>query len=160
MSLFENSLFRKIRSTTGRRLPRVLLIEEDEDLAALLRQEIERAEVGEVCVASDIADATALLGRHGFDLILADGRSPASLESLRSVPAAFSLEAAPPPDWFNPKKTPVILITDCDTSETDRSFRSGGRFRLLGVITKAQSVDEIVEQVRWIYGNAALPATG
>lgn len=146
-----------------RRLPqKVLLIEDDESYAQLLAYALEQEARCEVTIAADSFEAANQMSRHPFDLIITDWKLPpfTGFASLRKADQTLALDPMAPEEWFLHKKTPVIVVTVCDADEVGREKKLKGRFQFLGVVSKGQPLEGVIEQVRMLYGNSPLAATG
>jgi CheY-like chemotaxis protein len=146
-----------------RRLPnKVLLIEDDDSYAQLLAYALEQEARCEVTIATDSFEAANQMSRHPFDLIITDWKLPpfTGFTSLRKADQTLALDPMAPEEWFLHKKTPVIVVTVCDADEVGREKKLKGRFQFLGVVSKGQPMEGVVDQVRTLYGNSPLAATG
>lgn len=146
-----------------KRLPqKVLLIEDDESYAQLLAYALEQEARCEVTIAADSFEAANQMSRHPFDLIITDWKLPpfTGFSSLRKADQTLALDPMAPEEWFLHKKTPVIVVTVCDADEVGREKKLKGRFQFLGVVSKGQPLEGVIDQVRTLYGNSPLAATG
>jgi CheY-like chemotaxis protein len=142
---------------------RILVIEDDESFAQVFAYAIEQEGGGsEVMVASDAFEASNLMSQHAFDLVITDWRLPLvnGFSALRKAEQSLSLDPTAPAEWFGRRKVPVIVITACDSAEIERERRLKGCFQFLGVVSKEQPMEGILDQVALLYGNAPLAATG
>lgn len=141
---------------------RVLLIEDDESFAQVLAFALEQKSGCDVLIANEPFEASNLMSQHAFDLVITDWRLPTTngFTTLRKAEQSLSLDPMAPPEWFGRHKVPVIVITACDSSEIERERRLKGCFQFLGVVSKEQPMDGILEQIEILYQNAPLQATG
>jgi CheY-like chemotaxis protein len=141
---------------------RILLIEDDESFAQVLAFALEQRSGSDVLIATEAFEAGNLMSQHAFDLVITDWKLPAlnGFSALRKAEQSLSLDPMAPQEWFGRHKVPVIVITACDSSEIERERRLKGCFQFLGVVSKEQSMDGILEQIEILYGNAPLSATG
>lgn len=149
-------------SKNKKHLPeRILLIEDDDSFAQAFALALEGNDHCEVMVAADYFEASNLMSMHGFDLVITDWRLPAlnGFSALRKAEQCLSLDPTAPAEWFGKHNVPVIVITACDSSEIERERRLKGCFQFLGVVSKQQPMDHILEQVGVLYGNARFDAT-
>ncbi|MGZ3651060.1 MAG: response regulator [Bdellovibrionota bacterium] len=145
------------------RLPEhILLIEDDESFAQAFAFALEQEGGGEVMVAADSFEAGNLMSQHAFGLVITDWRLPQvnGFSALRKAEQSLSLDPNAPTEWFGSRKVPVIVVTACDTGEVERERHLKGCFQFLGVISKEQAMDGILAQIRMLYGNRPLAATG
>ena len=144
------------RKPTKRKLPeKVLLIEDDDSFSQVFAYAIEREGNCEVMVAADSFEASNLMSQHAFDLVITDWRLPMlnGFTALRKAEQSLSLDPTAPAEWFGKHKVPVIVITACDSSEIERERRLKGCFQFLGVVSKGQPMEGILDQVVLLYGN-------
>ncbi len=141
---------------------RVLLIEDDESFAQVLAFALEQKCGCDVFVANEPFEAENLMSQHAFDLVITDWRLPATngFSTLRKAEQSLSLDPMAPSEWFGRQKIPVIVITACDSKEIERERRLKGCFQFLGVVSKEQAMDGILQQIEILYQNAPLSATG
>lgn len=147
----------------GPSLPeRVLVIEDDESFSQVLAFALEREQGCDVFVAADPFEAGNLMSMHGFDLVITDWRLPSvnGFSALRQAEQSICLDPMAPSEWFARKKVPVIVITACDAGEVEQERRPRGCFQFLGVVSKAQPMEGILEQIGILYGNSAPGLTG
>jgi CheY-like chemotaxis protein len=140
---------------------RVLLIEDDEDFAQALAMNLEQKLHCNVSIANDSFEAANLMAGHAYDLILTDWRLPekTGFKALNQADRSLALDPEAPEEWFSQKKVPVIVVTACDSSEIERERKLRNRFRFLGVVSKGQSVEGILNQIETIFGNFPVRAT-
>lgn len=146
----------------SRSLPqKVLLIEDDDSYAQLLAYALEKRGGCDVMIATDSFEAGNQMSRHGFDLVITDWRLPpfTGFAALRRADHELALDPMAPEEWFLHKKTPVIVVTACDAEEVGRERKLKGRFQFLGVVSKEQSMDGILDQLETLYKNFPLSAT-
>jgi CheY-like chemotaxis protein len=141
---------------------KVLLIEDDDSYAQLLAYALEQESHCDVTIAADSFEAANQMSLHPFDLIITDWKLPpfTGFASLRKADQTLALDPMAPSEWFLHKKTPVIVVTVCDADEVGREKKLKGRFQFLGVVSKGQPVEGVIDQVRTLYGNFPLAATG
>jgi CheY-like chemotaxis protein len=157
---------KKSAEPIGRKSPglpqRILLIEDDESFAQVFAFALEQKWNCDVIVASDSFEAGNQMSRHPFDLIITDWRLPpfTGFSALRQADHSLALDPEAPEEWFLHKKTPVIVVTVCDAAEVGKEKRVKGRFQFMGVVSKGQPIEGMLEQLRTLYGNFLLPATG
>lgn len=141
----------------------ILLIEDDENFAQAFAYALEQRAACDVLVAADSFEAANLVSQHAFDLVITDWKLPAQsgFSALRRAEQGLDLDPAAPSEWANHKKIPVIVVTVCESEEVEREKRKlKGRFQFLGVVSKEQPMDSILEQLEVLYGNSPLLATG
>ncbi len=144
---------------TRKHLPeRVLLIEDDESFAQVLAFALEDRAGCVVRVATEAFEAGNLMAQQAFDLVITDWKLPSlnGFSALRMAEHGLSLDPRAPQEWFGWHKVPVIVITACDSSEVEKEKRLKGCFRFLGVVSKEQAMDGILEQIEILYGNVPL----
>lgn len=141
---------------------RVLLIEDDESFAQVLAFALEQREGCDVMIATEPFEASNLISQHTFDLVITDWRLPMlnGFSTLRKAEQSLSLDPMAPSEWREDRKVPVIVITACDISEIEKEKRLKGHFRFLGVASKEQTMDKILEQIDHLYASAKLAKTG
>lgn len=135
---------------------RILLIEDDEAFAEVLAYGLEQKLGANVFIATSSFEAENLMATHGFDLVVTDWRLPdlTGFAALRAADRHLAIDPEAPTDWFERQKTPVIVVTACDSSEIERERRLKGRFHFLGVVSKAQKLDSVLDSIQTVYGNA------
>lgn len=140
---------------------RILFVEDDEAYGQLLALNLERKFGCNVSVAHDAFEAANLMSAHGYDLILTDWQLPEmnGFRSLERAESGLALDPAAPQDWFLQKKIPVIVVTACDSAEVEKERRLKKRFQFLGVVSKGQSAEGVIDQIEMIYGNSPRHAT-
>jgi CheY-like chemotaxis protein len=139
---------------------RILLVEDDESFAEVLRNVLETDGHYDVLVAADSFEAENYMSERGFDLIVTDWRLPdfTGFRGLIRADATLSRDPEAPGDWFR-ESIPVIVVTACDAEEIERAKKPKGKFHFLGVVSKKQPLDGIAEQIHTIFKNAPLSAT-
>lgn len=138
-----------------KRLPRkILLIEDDAEYAEMMAYSLEQRGKCEVTIAADSFEAANQMSRHPFDLLITDWRLPpfTGFSALRLADHDIALDPEAPEEWFLHKKTPVIVITAADTREVGKEKKLKGRFQFLGVISKEQGMEPILDQMEVLYG--------
>ena len=140
---------------------KILLIEDDESFSQAFAFALEQ-EGGEVMIAADSFEAGNLMSQFAFGLVITDWRLPVvnGFSTLRNAEQSLSLDPTAPSEWFGNHKIPVIVITACDKGEIERERRLKGCFKFLGVVSKEQPMEGILAQIRVLYGNSPLAATG
>jgi PAS domain S-box-containing protein len=123
-------------SPPGRARPRILVCEDERDIAEVLRGILDR-EGYDSDVAATLKDAKALCGKQAYagmtlDLTMPDGNGLLFLNELRQDPATAHL--------------PVIVITA--SLEQDRPTLSGHAFRLVEWLEKPIPEDRLREALR------------
>lgn len=160
----KNEIRKKAKAPSkGKDLPqKVLLIEDDDSYAQLLAYALEQESDCEVTIAADSFEAANQMSIHPFDLIITDWMLPpfTGFSSLRKADQTLALDPMAPAEWFLHKKTPVIVVTVCDADEVGKEKKLKGRFQFLGVVSKEQPLEKVIEQVRTLYSNFPLAATG
>jgi CheY-like chemotaxis protein len=155
---------KNLRPKTAAKPPRrpdhILLIEDDDSFSQAFALALEQHYGGEVMVAADSFEASNLMSQHAYDLVITDWRLPAlnGFTALRKAEQSLSLDPMAPAEWFGRHKIPVIVITACDSKEVERERRLKGCFQFLGVVSKEQPMDGILEQVGILFANAPLEA--
>lgn len=141
---------------------RILLIEDDDSFAQVLAFALEQRDGCDVLIATEPFEASNLMSQHAFDLVITDWRLPMfnGFSALRKAEQSLSLDPMAPQEWFGRKKVPVIVITACDSSEIERERRLKGCFQFLGVVSKEQPMDGILNQLELLYSNAPASAAG
>ena len=141
---------------------RILLIEDDESFAQALAFALEKAGSSEVMIAADYFEVSNLMSQQAFDLVITDWRLPMlnGFSALRKAEQSLSLDPVAPAEWFGRHKTPVIVITACDSREIERERRLKGCFQFLGVVSKEQPLERILDQLDALYAACPLAATG
>lgn len=141
---------------------KILLIEDDESYAQLLAYALEQRVNCDVIVATEPFEAANQMSRHPFDLVITDWKLPpfTGFSALRKADQGLTLDPMAPEEWFSQKKTPVIVVTACDADEVGKEKRLKGRFHFLGVVSKGQELEGILDQIQMLYGNFPLSATG
>lgn len=150
------------KATGGRELPhKLLLIEDDESFAEVLAFALEKRANCDVIVATDSFEAGNQMSTHAFDLIITDWKLPpfTGFSALRKAEQGLALDPVAPEEWFLHRKTPVIVVTVCDAEEVGREKKLKGRFQFMGVVSKEQSVEGIIDQIETLYGNFPVSAT-
>jgi len=146
-----------------RALPhKILLIEDDDSFAQLLAYSLEQRGGCSVHIATETFEAGNQMSRHGYDLIITDWKLPpfTGFSALRRADHEIALDPLSPSDWDEHKKTPVIVVTACDAEEVGREKKLKGRFQFLGVVSKEQTVDGILDQLEVLYANFPQKAAG
>lgn len=146
----------------AKRLPEhILLIEDDEEFARAFTLALESEGVSDVRVAADEFEAGNLMSQHSFGLVITDWRLPLAngFSALRKAEQSLSLDPEAPAAWFGGKKTPVIVVTACRKEEVERERRLKGVFQFLGVISKEQPMENILDQVHGIFAGRPASAT-
>jgi CheY-like chemotaxis protein len=140
---------------------RILLIEDDDAFAQAMAFALERHPNCDVKIAADAFEAGNLMALHAFDLVITDWLLPSfnGFSTLRKAEQNLSLDPTAPVEWFSAKKVPVVVITACDSDEIDREKRPKGHFRFLGVVSKNQPMERIIEQIELLFVNGSLAAT-
>jgi CheY-like chemotaxis protein len=141
---------------------KILLIEDDESYAQLLAYALEQRSDCDVSIATDSFEAANQMSMHPFDLVITDWKLPpfTGFTSLRKADQTLALDPMAPEEWFLHKKTPVIVVTICDAEEVGKEKKLKGRFQFLGVVSKEQPLDGVLNQVELLYKNFPLAATG
>lgn len=141
---------------------RILLIEDDEDFSQVLAYALEQRAPCNVSIATNSWEAANLMSRHAYDLVITDWKLPAltAFRALRKAEHEIALDPTAPEEWFRAKKVPVIVITACDAEEVERERKLKGRFQFLGVVSKEQAIEGIVDQIEILFNNSPLAATG
>ncbi|RZA09707.1 MAG: response regulator [Proteobacteria bacterium] len=139
-----------------RSLPhKILLIEDDDSFAQLIAYAIEQRGGSDVHIATETFEAGNQMSRHSYDLIITDWKLPpfTGFSALRRADHEIALDPLAPADWFLHKKTPVIVLTACKAEEVGREKKLKGRFQFLGVVSKEQAVEKILEAIENLYGH-------
>jgi CheY-like chemotaxis protein len=145
----------------GASLPhKILLIEDDASYAEMLAYALEERGGCDVEVASDGFEAGNRMAQHSYDLVITDWKLPPfnGFSALRHADHDLAIDPMAPEAWFSDKKTPVIVVTACDAEEVGRERKLKGRFQFLGVVSKGQDIEGIIEQVELLYGNTPVTA--
>jgi CheY-like chemotaxis protein len=108
-----------------------------------------------VHIATESFEAGNQMSRHSYDLIITDWKLPpfTGFSALRRADHEIALDPLAPADWFLHKKTPVIVLTACNADEVGREKKLKGRFQFLGVVSKEQGIDKILEAIESLYGH-------
>lgn len=140
---------------------KILLIEDDESFAELIAFALEKRGGCDVIVATDSFEAANQMSTHPFDLIITDWKLPpfTGFSALRKADQGLALDPMAPEEWFLHKKTPVIVITVCDAEVVGREKKLKGRFHFLGVVSKEQPMEGILDQLQLLYKNFPIEAT-
>jgi CheY-like chemotaxis protein len=140
---------------------KILLIEDDDNFAQVLAYALEKRAGCNVHIATESFEAGNQMSRHGFDLVITDWRLPpfTGFSALRRADHELALDPLAPADWFMHKKTPVIVVTACNAEEVGREKKLKGRFHFLGVVSKEQTVDGILDQMEALYGSFPVSAS-
>ncbi|MGZ3695743.1 MAG: response regulator [Bdellovibrionota bacterium] len=140
---------------------RILLVEDDESFAQIFAASLEQKLGCNVSIAGDSFEAANLMAELGFDLILTDWRlaDQTGFRALDRADRSLAIDPAAPVEWFVNKKTPVIVVTACDSSEIERERKLKKRFQFLGVVSKDQHLAGMIDQIEMIFGNFPARAT-
>lgn len=125
--------------TTGRRLPRILVVEDDQDLRRMIKAML--ASVGEVTTANDGMEAMTLLdGLLDPDVIVTDLMMP-RMDGLQLVKEIRA----------NPKiaNIPVIVLTAKGTPmDVISGINAGARHYLTKPFKASELVDKVTKSLR------------
>jgi len=134
---------------------KILLIEDDESFAELLAFALEKRGNCDVIVATNSFEAANQMSTQAFDLVITDWRLPpfTGFSALRRADQGIALDPMAPEEWFLHRKTPVIVVTVCDAEVVGREKKLKGRFQFLGVVSKGQPMEGILDQLQLIYEN-------
>ncbi len=111
---------------------RILVVEEEPDIARLLRMMLED-EGYTVLLASSLEAATTQLAQTPVDLVLTDSFSPSVATALEVAQPLLAVAG----------RTPVVLLTGYGVTQEDA--RGSG---FSGVIGKPFALDDLLDQVR------------
>jgi CheY-like chemotaxis protein len=141
------------------RLPsHILLIEDDEVFAQAFTLALEQEGVSDVLVAADEFEAGNMMSQHPFGLVITDWRLPLAtgFSALRKAEHSLSIDPEAPAEWFSSKKIPVIVVTACSKEEVEREKRLKGVFQFLGVVSKEQNMEGILDKIHDLYAKKPL----
>lgn len=140
---------------------RILVIEDDESFAQAIGYALEKHCKYDVQIATDSFEAENHMSRQAFDLVVTDWRLPetSGFGALLRAESDISMDPEAPADWFQGARVPVIVVTACDAAEIERARKPKDRFHFLGVVSKQQSLERIIDQIITIFRNSSASAT-
>jgi CheY-like chemotaxis protein len=131
----------------------ILLIEDDQDYAHILKLFLERTSEVKVTLALDPFEATDLLTKHCYDMVIADWSVPP-----RSAPSAIHqadlflrMDPLLPQKWTE-SRVPVVLISADDHAKDLVYLPSMEHFQVSLLLRKQRGMRKIVDHVREMLG--------
>ena len=131
------------------RFARVLIIEDDKDLAEILADQF-AFEGANVEVANDPYEALNMMSEHHFDLVILDWQLPdlTGGETLKQADRNAMLDPITVEQWTM-KKTPVVILSahkarECRTTKN-------ATYQVVSYVSKRQSYENMLKHLKDIY---------
>lgn len=126
---------------------RILLLEDDQDLAEVLSEQINRRFFCQVDVTNEPFEAMNKMTENFYDLLIMDWNLPKlnAGETLYELDRVFDREPKIPPEW-ELKKVPVVVLSAFDR-ELCRINKTK-HFNYVGFVTKRKPLEEILNSLQ------------
>jgi CheY-like chemotaxis protein len=140
-SEFTHPHLKDLKSTPVSR--RILLLEDDADLAEVLSHEINKKFFCQVDVTNEPFEAMNKMTENFYDLLIMDWNLPRlnAGETLYELDKLFEREPKIPPEW-EMQKVPVVVLSAYNR-ELCRIAKTR-HFNYVGFVTKRKPLDEIL----------------
>lgn len=139
---FQQKMFRPFRSF--KKTKKVLMIEDDLDMAELIIHSLRMRYHCAIDVAQDPFEAMNLMTDKFYDLIILDWQLPGlnGTETLVQAEKGLKLEPSIPIQWDR-SKVPVVIFTSSKKNEC--LPRRTKHFDYVGFVSKAQPLQSVIE---------------
>jgi CheY-like chemotaxis protein len=139
---------------------KILMIEDDPEIALIMRRSLKRRYNCTVDVAQDPFEAINCMVEKFYDLIILDWQLPGmnGTETLVEAEKGLKFEPSIPIQW-DKKKVPVVIFSSA-TKRSECTPRRTKHFDYVGFITKTQPLDEIVEMFGEYISEDYVPTKG
>jgi len=140
-----NQIYPKLAFHAQKRL-KVLLIDDDQDLGALLADYIGRKFQCKVKLATESFEAMNMLTEEYYDLIILDWKLPALTggQTLQMLEQGLYYEPELPIQWDR-KKVPVVIFSSYDKNQCALKSKSTKHFNVVGHVSKKQGLKPIID---------------
>lgn len=135
---------------------RILLVEDDVDMSALLQYSLGKEYSCRVDIAADPFEAMNMMTEQFYNLIILDWNLPAfdGGETLKKAEQVMALEPMLPIQWDR-QEVPVVVLSSSD--QADCSWQKTKHFNFAGFVSKAQPLKKIVNLLAGLIENRAVP---
>ena len=135
-----------------RSIARILMIEDDIDMAIIIKDAIERTMPCSVRIASDPFEAVNLMSDHFYDFVILDWQLPFinGNETIEIADRSFKLEPSLPAQWDN-GQVPVVILSA--SAEKQCYLENTNHFKFSGHISKQQPLKHILFSLAKIFKN-------
>lgn len=151
-NFFESPMFRSNYQQMYRRkglaskVKRILLIEDDADMADVIQLRLKKTYSCRVDVAADPFEAMNKMIEGYYDLIILDWNLPVlnGEETLLRADQAMAYEPALPIEW-DKNEVPVVVFSS--TAKEECKLRKTKHFNYVGYVSKAQPLNKILTTI-------------
>ncbi len=151
-NFFDSPMFRSTYQQMYRRkglaskVKRILLIEDDLDMASVIQLRLKKMYSCQVDIASDPFEAMNKMIEGYYDLIILDWNLPVlnGEETLMRADQAMAYEPGLPIEW-DKNEVPVVVFSS--TAKDDCKVRKTKHFNYVGYISKAQPLNKILSTI-------------
>lgn len=146
ISRFNNPIVRSIKSVfkTYKKSKKILMIEDDPDMSAIITKSLKQQHSCIIDVAQDPFEAMNYMTENFYDMIILDWQLPAlnGAETLVQAEKGLRLEPSIPIQWDR-QRVPVVIFSSSKKNECPP--RRTKHFNYVGFVSKAQPLNAILD---------------